>query len=230
MSASVSPSVAQTWLNQWQTQLTLFIFGFLILIVMVFKPAGLAGIWLASRPPSSGGRTRHEPSTDTPTAGARDRVAPLLAVGNVEVVYGVSLALRGVSFVVPEHGASRCSARTAPARRRRSAPSRACSTSTTASSATARSASTASSTQGDAHEQDRRRGRRAGARGAPASSSELTVEENLRVGASARVKPGTDESLDRRSSTSSRASRSATSSRPAGSRAASSRWSRSAGR
>jgi branched-chain amino acid transport system ATP-binding protein len=30
---------------------------------------------------------------------------PLLAVDNIEVAYGVSLALRGVSFNVPEHGA-----------------------------------------------------------------------------------------------------------------------------
>jgi branched-chain amino acid transport system permease protein len=45
MSASVSPS-AKDWLNQWQTQLTLFIFGFLVLLVMVFQPTGLAGIWV----------------------------------------------------------------------------------------------------------------------------------------------------------------------------------------
>jgi branched-chain amino acid transport system permease protein len=45
MSAGVSPS-AQTWLLQWQTQLTLFIFGFLVLLVMVFQPTGLAGIWV----------------------------------------------------------------------------------------------------------------------------------------------------------------------------------------
>ena len=31
--------------------------------------------------------------------------APLLVADNVEVVYGVSLALRGISFVVPENGA-----------------------------------------------------------------------------------------------------------------------------
>jgi branched-chain amino acid transport system ATP-binding protein len=30
---------------------------------------------------------------------------PLLVVDNIEVVYGVSLALRGISFVVPENGA-----------------------------------------------------------------------------------------------------------------------------
>jgi branched-chain amino acid transport system permease protein len=44
MSASVSPG-AKVWLNQWQTQLTLAIFGFLVLLVMVFQPTGLAGIW-----------------------------------------------------------------------------------------------------------------------------------------------------------------------------------------
>ena len=38
MSASVSPSINETWLNQWQTQLTLFIFGLLVLLVMVFQP------------------------------------------------------------------------------------------------------------------------------------------------------------------------------------------------
>jgi branched-chain amino acid transport system ATP-binding protein len=43
--------------------------------------------------------------TDTSAApGGRD-AAPLLVAENLEVVYGVSLALRGISFVVPEHGA-----------------------------------------------------------------------------------------------------------------------------
>ena len=31
--------------------------------------------------------------------------APLLVVDNIEVVYGVSLAVRGISFTVPENGA-----------------------------------------------------------------------------------------------------------------------------
>jgi branched-chain amino acid transport system permease protein len=44
MSSGLSPG-AKDWLNQWQTQLTLFIFGFLVLLVMVFQPTGLAGIW-----------------------------------------------------------------------------------------------------------------------------------------------------------------------------------------
>jgi branched-chain amino acid transport system permease protein len=33
------------WVSQWQTQLTLIIFGTLILLVMIFQPTGLAGIW-----------------------------------------------------------------------------------------------------------------------------------------------------------------------------------------
>jgi branched-chain amino acid transport system permease protein len=44
MSAGVSPG-AKEWLNQWLTQLTLAIFGILILLVMIFQPTGLAGIW-----------------------------------------------------------------------------------------------------------------------------------------------------------------------------------------
>ena len=44
MSSGISPGT-KDWLNQWQTQLTLFIFGFLVLLVMVFQPTGLAGIW-----------------------------------------------------------------------------------------------------------------------------------------------------------------------------------------
>lgn len=44
MSGGISPG-AKDWVTQWQTQLTLVIFGFLILIVMVYQPTGLAGIW-----------------------------------------------------------------------------------------------------------------------------------------------------------------------------------------
>ncbi len=44
MSGDVSPG-AKNWITQWQTQLTYAIFGFLILIVMVYQPTGLAGIW-----------------------------------------------------------------------------------------------------------------------------------------------------------------------------------------
>ena len=39
------------------------------------------------------------------TATAADSRGPLLAVDNIDVVYGVSLAVRGISFVVPENGA-----------------------------------------------------------------------------------------------------------------------------
>jgi branched-chain amino acid transport system ATP-binding protein len=51
----------------------------------------------------------HDVTTvDTPTGRATATAAgatrPLLAVNNVEVVYGVSLAVRGVSFEVPENG------------------------------------------------------------------------------------------------------------------------------
>ncbi len=44
MTAEASPGIGN-WVTQWLTQITLFIFGFLILIVMVFQPTGLAGIW-----------------------------------------------------------------------------------------------------------------------------------------------------------------------------------------
>jgi branched-chain amino acid transport system ATP-binding protein len=44
--------------------------------------------------------TTAEPSGGPAEAGVR----PLLAVNNVDVVYGVSLAVRGVSFTVPENG------------------------------------------------------------------------------------------------------------------------------
>jgi hypothetical protein len=43
-----------------------------------------------------------------------------VAVNNIEVIYDhVILVLKGVSLVVPEGGIVRCSAPTAPARRRR---------------------------------------------------------------------------------------------------------------
>lgn len=44
MGAEASPGIGN-WVTQWLTQITLFIFGFLILVVMVFQPTGLAGIW-----------------------------------------------------------------------------------------------------------------------------------------------------------------------------------------
>ena len=44
MSGDISPGT-KTWITQWQTQLTLAIFGILILVVMVYQPTGLAGIW-----------------------------------------------------------------------------------------------------------------------------------------------------------------------------------------
>lgn len=44
MSGGISPGI-QSWVTQWLTQLTLVIFGLLILVVMVFQPTGLAGIW-----------------------------------------------------------------------------------------------------------------------------------------------------------------------------------------
>jgi branched-chain amino acid transport system permease protein len=44
VSGGISPGV-HDWITQWQTQLTLAIFGILILVVMVYQPTGLAGIW-----------------------------------------------------------------------------------------------------------------------------------------------------------------------------------------
>jgi branched-chain amino acid transport system ATP-binding protein len=46
------------------------------------------------------------PATGTaPSDTGTGSTAPLLVVDNIEVVYGVSLALRGISFTVPENGA-----------------------------------------------------------------------------------------------------------------------------
>jgi len=44
MSGGISPRV-HDFIVQWETQLTLAIFGLLILVVMVYQPTGLAGIW-----------------------------------------------------------------------------------------------------------------------------------------------------------------------------------------
>jgi branched-chain amino acid transport system ATP-binding protein len=43
--------------------------------------------------------------TDISPSATGAGTAPLLTVDNIEVAYGVSLALRGVSFTVPDHGA-----------------------------------------------------------------------------------------------------------------------------
>lgn len=44
LAGGVAPSINTTVL-QWQTQITNIIFGVLILLVMIFNPTGLAGIW-----------------------------------------------------------------------------------------------------------------------------------------------------------------------------------------
>ena len=108
-----------------------------------------------------------------PLRGAGDRPGgrPLLAVDNVEVVYGVSLAVRGISFEVPESGVVALlgpngAGKTTidprdlgPARR-----------STTVRSATARSSSTARRQRPAARPRSCARGVGAGA-GGPAASS-----------------------------------------------------------
>jgi branched-chain amino acid transport system permease protein len=44
MAGGVAPSINETVLK-WQTQITNIIFGVLIVLVMIFNPTGLAGIW-----------------------------------------------------------------------------------------------------------------------------------------------------------------------------------------
>ena len=188
MAGGISPSV-RTRCTPWQTQITNIVFGSLILLVLVFaadRPGRPLG--RRSRAPSSAGRTRRErDGAHRRLRGAGDPGGrPLLAVDNVEVVYGVSLAaprrlVRGARSAAP----SRCSARTAPARRRRSAPSRACSTSTTASIRDGEIALDGRQHPRPARRQDRRA---RASRQVPEGRlvfRQLTVEENLRVGATA---------------------------------------------
>jgi len=128
-------------------------------------------------------------------AGAAPAPSELLAVENVEVVYGVSLALRGVSFVVPEHGAVALLG-----------PNGAGKTSTIRAISGLLDVHGGSIRDGDIrlHGRSIRRLRAdrivsSGVAQVPEGRlvfAHLTVEENLRVGASARKTPGVGDSLD----------------------------------
>ena len=48
MVGGISPSVA-TLVHTWQTQITNIVFGSLILLVLIFAPTGLAGLWAAGK-------------------------------------------------------------------------------------------------------------------------------------------------------------------------------------
>jgi branched-chain amino acid transport system ATP-binding protein len=120
--------------------------------------------------------------------------APLLVADNVEVVYGVSLALRGISFVVPENGAVALLG-----------PNGAGKTTTIRAISGLLDLHHGSIRDGEIRldgvslkgmRTDRIVG--AGVAQVPEGRhvfKELTVEENLRVGASARVKPGVDDTM-----------------------------------
>lgn len=45
MAGGVSPSVSNS-VHKWQTQITNIVFGSLILLVLIFAPTGLNGLWL----------------------------------------------------------------------------------------------------------------------------------------------------------------------------------------
>ena len=176
----------------------------------------------------------HDMSTsavDTPPTGERRPAGPhpLLAVDNVEVVYGVSLAVRGISFEVPENGAV---ALLGPNGAGKTSTIRAISGLLDMHHGSIRDGEIRArrhEPQGHATRQDRR------ARGvAPGAGGPSRLQGAHRRGEPPRrrLRPASAGRVDTltRSSTSSRASRSGSSSRPAGSRAASSRWSRSGGR
>ena len=129
----------------------------------------------------------------TPSA-AKTGLPSLLVVDNIEVLYGVSLAVRGISFTVPENGAVALLG-----------PNGAGKTSTIRAISGLLDIHHGTIRDGDIRLADRSlRGMRpdrivsAGVAQVPEGRlvfKELTVEENLRVGASARVTPGIDDTM-----------------------------------
>jgi branched-chain amino acid transport system ATP-binding protein len=119
---------------------------------------------------------------------------PLLAVDNIEVTYGVSLAVRGISFAVPENGAVALLG-----------PNGAGKTSTIRAISGLLDIHNGAVRDGDIRFAGRSiRGMRAdkivasGVAQVPEGRlvfAQLTVDENLRVGASARATPGIEDSL-----------------------------------
>ena len=133
-------------------------------------------------------------SSASAPAGGTAPVRPLLAVDNIEVVYGVSLALRGISFVVPENGAVALLG-----------PNGAGKTTTIRAISGLLDVHHGSIRDGDVQFGGRSlKGVRpdrivnAGVAQVPEGRlvfKELTVEENLRVGASARGSSGVDDTM-----------------------------------
>ena len=131
---------------------------------------------------------------ESTAAAAAASTAPLLVVDNVEVVYGVSLALRGISFVVPENGAVALLG-----------PNGAGKTTTIRAISGLLDIHHGAIRDGDIRLGGvRLKGMRthkivgAGVAQVPEGRhvfKELSVEENLLVGASARVKPGAADSM-----------------------------------
>ena len=171
------------------------------------------------------------PATGEPTPAAGDApAAPILAVENLEVVYGASLAVRGISFEVPANGAVALLG-----------PNGAGKTSTIRAISGLLDVHHGAIREGEIRLDGRERPQHALATGSSRPGSrrcprgrlvfaQLTVDENLRVGASRPAHA--------RRSGHARAglralpapARSARDSRPAGSPAVSSRWWRSGGR
>ena len=128
------------------------------------------------------------------SASGRTSAPPLLAVDNIDVVYGVSLAVRGISFVVPENGAVALLG-----------PNGAGKTSTIRAISGLLDVHHGSIREGDIRlDGTSLKGMRpdrivkAGVAQVPEGRlvfKELTVEENLRVGASARKTQGIDDSM-----------------------------------
>ena len=178
------------------------------------------------------GPTRHD-DDGRPTAAEARRGADrlLLAVNNVEVVYGVSLAVRGVSFDVPENGVV---ALLGPNGAGKTSIIRAVS-GLLADARRARCATgdiilDGKSVKGAAPDKIVARGVGQVPEGRLVFR-QLTVEENLRVGASARERGrASGESIDADLRALPRPRASVASRRRGGSRAASSRCSRSGGR
>ena len=129
-----------------------------------------------------------------PSGAPRSSAGPLLVVDNIEVTYGVSLAVRGISFEVPENGAVALLG-----------PNGAGKTSTIRAISGLLDIHHGSVRDGDIRFAGRSiRGMRAdkivasGVAQVPEGRlvfGQLTVEENLRVGASARTTPDVEDSL-----------------------------------
>jgi len=134
------------------------------------------------------------PDGTGPSAGETGSATPLLVVDNIDVVYGVSLAVRGISFTVPEQGAVALLG-----------PNGAGKTSTIRAISGLLDVHHGSIREGDIRLagtslRGMRTDRivRAGIAQVPEGRhvfKELTVEENLLVGASARATPGTSDTM-----------------------------------